>query len=54
MIKVEIKCDECQKNIQVTIGESVIDSSLRWYYSYQCPFCGSAVEIDDDGFPIQL
>ena len=49
--QVKYQCDECQKTVIASIGQTVINSQLRWYLSYECPSCNSAIEMDDVGFP---
>ena len=44
-------CDNCQCEIDMTVAQTVINRNLKWYKSYSCPFCGSASELDGDGFP---
>lgn len=45
------QCDECQKIVTANVGQTVINSQLRWYLSYECPSCNSAIEMDGIGFP---
>lgn len=49
--KIRDTCDNCKREIDITVAQTVINKNLRWYKSYSCPFCGSASELDGDGFP---
>jgi len=44
-------CDDCKCEIDMTVAQTVINRNLKWYKSYSCPFCGSALELDGDSFP---
>jgi hypothetical protein len=49
--KVKDTCDSCEHEIDVEIAQTIINGNLRWYKSYSCPFCGSTVEQDGEGYP---
>ena len=51
MVEKRDYCDECNQRININIQQAVIDYSLRWSISYLCPFCSTAIESDDIGFP---
>jgi hypothetical protein len=34
--------------VNANCGQTVVDGVLRWYLSYQCSNCGTAVEIDGE------
>ncbi|GAA6617016.1 hypothetical protein [Scytonema sp. NUACC26] len=51
MVLIQNSCHECHKLIPFEIGQTAIDNKLRWYISYNCPFCDSSTEFDDIGFP---
>ncbi|MBL8193113.1 MAG: hypothetical protein JNM06_04775 [Blastocatellia bacterium] len=44
-------CDKCKKEISIFIGQIAFDGELRWSLSYNCPYCGDCIEMDDVGFP---
>jgi DNA-directed RNA polymerase subunit RPC12/RpoP len=51
MINIQYQCPNCEKIIKANIGQAIIDSRLKWYLSYVCNHCSSAVEMDDFGMP---
>ena len=50
MAEIQRKCDSCQQNKSVSIGQG-FDYNLFWHESHRCNFCGFAMEMDDRGFP---
>ncbi len=51
MIETKDFCDNCNKIININIQQTVINKRLRWSISSVCPFCSTAIESDDIGFP---
>ncbi len=51
MVEIKDFCDDCNKIININIQQTVIDKRLRWSISYLCPFCDTAIESDNIGFP---
>ena len=49
--QVQYQCDECKKIVPASIGQTIINSQLKWYLSYECRECVSTIELDDLGFP---
>ena len=50
MVKIEAKCDDCQKIKRITIGQTGITGKLTWFESHYCPFCGYVMEVDNEGY----
>jgi DNA-directed RNA polymerase subunit RPC12/RpoP len=42
-------CGNCDREIQMLVGQSVFDKKLIWHLSYNCPDCGETIELDDTG-----
>ena len=51
MAQITTKCPDCHNYVKTEINQTAIDSQLRWYESYRCPFCNNAAEADGAGFP---
>ena len=51
MVETRDYCDNCNQIININIQQTVINQSLKWSISYLCPFCNTAIESDDFGFP---
>ena len=51
MVVMKYFCDRCNKIIHINIQQTVINQRLRWSTSYSCPFCSTAIESDETGFP---
>lgn len=49
--RVQYQCDECEEIVAASIGQTIINSQLKWYLSYECQECNSTIELDDIGFP---
>lgn len=45
------QCYKCQNLIEIEVKQTVIHEKLRWYLSYDCPFCSTTIEIDDINLP---
>ena len=50
MVEIKRKCNNCQQNKSVSIGQN-FDYNLFWSESHYCSFCGFVMEVDDIGFP---
>ena len=53
MVKIKDYCYKCDRQINIHIYQTIINRNLRWSTSYICPFCNSAIESDDIGFPAE-
>ena len=51
MVEIQYQCADCNHKIKARVGQAIFNSKLRWYLSYICNNCNSAVEMDDLGFP---
>jgi large subunit ribosomal protein L7/L12 len=51
MTKIRGQCYNCQNFIEIEVQQTAIHDKLRWYISYDCPFCSSAIHIDDVNVP---
>ena len=51
MVETKYSCDNCDREINIKIHQTIIDRNLRWSISYVCPFCSIAIESDDIGYP---
>lgn len=49
MATARIPCIDCQKNIDVYVGQSIDDRKLVWHQSSRCHHCGMAMEEDGIG-----
>ena len=50
-IKTTGVCSDCGNDSNMTVAQTVINGTLKWYKSYSCQSCGAAEEIDGTGFP---
>ncbi|MBD2681546.1 MULTISPECIES: hypothetical protein [Nostoc] len=41
------QCYKCHNSIEIEVNQTAIHEKLRWYLSYNCPFCSAAIEMDD-------
>lgn len=51
MVDIEYRCADCETTSKANVGQAIINSQLKWYLSYVCEHCKSAIEMDDFGFP---
>lgn len=45
------KCPNCEKKIDVSIGQIAGIHQLQWSLSYDCQYCDFVMEMDDVGLP---
>ena len=51
MVEIQYQCGDCNQETKARVDQVIFNSKLRWYLSYICNNCNSAVEMDDLGFP---
>ena len=44
-------CENCQKLVDINVGQAIFRNKLVWNLSYKCKNCGFQLEEDGDGFP---
>lgn len=47
MAILNVKCD-CGQIVSTNVGDTIRNSKLYWFQSYQCNNCGRTIEIDCD------
>ena len=51
MVLIYGHCWECERAIQISVGQYISNQELVWYRSQNCPYCGNQLEEDGAGIP---
>lgn len=55
MVLIDGLCGNCDKDVQMLVGQSVFDKKVVWHLCYDCHHCGEAINLDDnDAMPNEM